>query len=339
VMLGWLTRLFRRQAPVAVPSRAPRPIPVTAEGSGPVKPVTTSSVIQELVESLGGPLGEVDTTFWHRMANNIISRGETISRPPSSFPLVASQMMSMLRDPALDLNRLVGAVQRDAGIAAALLKLANSPVFAPAVPINSLRGAVSALGVQQVGQLVIANAGRTLYDVPKKSALDMYPDLWNVMFHDAMANAFTAGRLALDVRGANSELSLIAGLLVDAGRPVGLQIICEMVEDGMARPDDVEAMAILDEVTPALGGIAVRKLDLPPELAAACLPDAAEPTVDGHIARLVSAIGAVQRRTPRIWSAASDVVRHGDKIGLAPFQVRAQFGSRDSYLAHARAFV
>ncbi|MFN0253557.1 MAG: HDOD domain-containing protein [Kofleriaceae bacterium] len=337
-MLGWLTRLFRRQPPVAsVPMRAPR-VPITAEGSGPVKPVTTASVIEELAESLGGPLGEVDTAFLHPMARCVVARGETISRPPSSFPLVASQMMSMLRDPALDLNRLVGAVQRDAGIATALLKLANSPVFAPAVPINSLRGAVSALGVQQVGRLVIANAGRTLYDVPKKSALDMYPDLWNVMFHDAMANAFTAGRLALDVRGANSELSLIAGLVVDAGRPVGLQIICELVEDGMARPNDVEAMAILDEVTPALGSIAVRKLKLPTELEAACVPDAIEPTIDGHIARLVSAIGGVQRRTPRIGSAANDVAHHADKIGLAPYQVRAQFGSRESYLAQARAF-
>lgn len=337
-MLAWLTRLFRRQAPPAPASPTPRPVSPVAEGSGPVKPVTTSSVIHEVVESLGGPLGEVDTTFWHRMAGNIVARGESISRPPSSFPLVASQMMSMLRDPTLDLNRLVGAVQRDAGIAAALLKLANSPVFAPAVPINTLRGAISSLGVQQVGQLVIANAGRTLYEVPKKSALDMYPELWKVMFHDAMANAFTAGRLALEVRGANSEMSLIAGLLADAGRPVGLQIICEMVEDGMARPDDVEAMAILDEVTPTLGGIAVRRLDLPADLAAACTPDATDPTIDGHIARLVSAIGAVQRRTPRIWSAASEVVRHGDKIGLLPYQLRAQFGSRDSYLAHARAF-
>lgn len=336
-MLGWLTRLFRRDVP-RTPSRGGRPVAVRAEGSGPVKPVTTSALIQEVVEALGGPIGEVETSFWHRMATNILDRGATISRPPSSFPLVASQMMTMLRDPQLDLNRLVGAVQRDAGIAAALLKLANSPVYAPAVPITTLRGAVSALGIQQVGQLVIANAGRTLYEVPKKSALDMYPELWRVMFHDAMANAFTAGRLALDVSGANSELALIAGLLVDAGRPVGLQILCEMVEDGMARPDDVEAMAILDEVTPTLGGIAVRQLQLPPELHAACMPDTLEPTTDGHIARMVSAIGAVQRRTPRIWSAASEIVRHGDKLALAPYQVRAQFGARDSYLAQARAF-
>ena len=311
---------------------------VTAEGSGPFKPTTTMSVIQEIVDELGGPLGEVDDAFWQRMTANIVAHGETISRPPSSFPLIASQMMSMLRDPALDLNRLVGAVQRDAGIAAALLKLANSPIYAPVVPITSLRGAVSSLGVHEVGQLVIANAGRTLYEVPKKSALEMYPELWNVMFHDAMANAFTAGRLALDVPGANSELALIAGLLVDAGRPVGLQILCEMVEDGMPRPDDLEAMAILDEVTPTLGGIAVRKLDLPADLAAACTPNTGEPTIDGHVARMVSAIGAVQRRTPRIWAAANEIVRHGDRMGLQPLQIRAQFGAREQYLAHARAF-
>lgn len=341
-MLGWLLRAFRRSpVPTAVRTNL-RPTSGTpiaiAEGTGPPKPITTSTLIQELVEQMGGPLAEVDTSYWHRMATNIVAQGQNVSRPPSSFPLVASQMMTMLRDPALDLNKLVGAVQRDAGIAAALLKLANSPVFAPCVAVTSLRGAIQALGVRQVGDLVIANAGRSLYEVPSKQTLSMYPNLWKTMFHDAMANAFTAGRLALEIKGANSEIALIAGLLVDAGRPVGLQILCEMFKDGMKRPDEVEAMAVLDEVAPALGGIAVAKLELPPELHAACMPDAVKPTVDGQIARLVTSIGGIQRRTPRIWSCASETVRAGDSLGMSPHQVKSQFGNRTQYLAQAAAF-
>jgi HD-like signal output (HDOD) protein len=310
----------------------------TAEGTDPGARPTTAAVIQELVEQMGGPVGEVDTQYWHRMAKNVIAQGQTVARPPSAFPLVASQMVQMLRDPALDLNKLVGTVQRDAGIASALLKLANSPIFAPAVAVTSLRGAIQSLGVRQVGELVIANAGKSLYDTPSKHALEMYPTLWKSMFQEAMANAFTAGRLALDVRGGNSEIALIAGLLVDAGRPIGLQVLCELVKEGMNRPNELEAIAVLDEVAPALGGMAVAKLELPAELASACSPDSPSPTVDGQIARLVTAVGAIQRRTPRIWSAASDVVRLGDQIGLSPYQVRAQFGQRTQYLARAAAF-
>jgi len=247
-------------------------------------------------------------------------------------------MIAMLRDPLVDLNRVVGAVQRDAAIATALLKIANSPVFAPAVQISTLRGAVHALGIRQVGELVIASAGRTLYEVPSRAEIGVFPQLWKSMFHDGMANAFTAGRIALEVRGANSEQALLAGLLIDVGRPIGLHIVATAVLGGMERSDDFVVGAALEETAPALGSSVVDAMRLPVDLHAACRPDTATPTIDGQIARLVAAIGAIQRRGPRIWTAASEVCRRAEQLDLSPNIVRSLFGMRSTYLEQAASF-
>ncbi len=334
-MLAWLRSVFRRQPsllPVpAVPDR------VTIHEPQAAAP-TLIGTLREVVTALGGPLRDAHPAEWAALVERISTQTGAMQRRPSTFPLIASQMIAMLRDPQVDLNKVVGAIQRDAATATALLKIANSPVFAPAVPISTLRGALLALGIRQVGELVIASAGRTLYEVPSRAEIAMFPHLWKSMFHDAMANAFTAGRIGLEVRGANSERALLAGLLIDVGRPIGLHLVATAMLDGMQRSDDFVVGAAIEETAPALGGTCVDAMRLPVELHAACRPDIQTPTIDGQIARLVAAIGTIQRRGPKVWPAASEVRLRAEQLELSPNTVRSLFGMRTTYLAQAASF-
>ncbi len=300
----------------------------------PSAPVTMTDMLRNEIVALGGPTVELDPGHWSSLAARIESLADA-APPPPSFPLVANQVLALAGKPELDLNELVGVVQRDAAVATTLLRIANSPLFAPASPITTLRGAIGMLGTKIVVELVVGSAGRAFYEVATREELALFPSLWQTMFDEAMANAFTAGRLALDIPSARGERALLAGLLVDVGRPLALRILSGLIRSGMPRPDDAIVLATLDEVSRLIGRRMIAGMNLPEELRAACVPQPDMPTADAEIARLVGAIGAMQRRSPRIWTSAGEVRAAAEQLQLRPLVVRALFGQRIEYVRQA----
>jgi HD-like signal output (HDOD) protein len=317
-------------SPTAQTTRQPTGRLPTAES------LTMTSMLDAQISDLGGPMEELDPEMWADLAERVASLANDMPALPA-FPGVATRVLSMARDPNLDVNKLCTEVQRDAGIASTLLRVANSAAFSPPSPITTLRGAIQMLGIQQVVAIVVGGSGQAMYQVASKADFALFPDLWLGMFKDAMGNAFVAGRIALDVRGASSEKSLLAGLLVDVGRPIALRILSTMIQGGMERPDDAIVMAVLEEVALDVGGRAVSAMGLPEELRSACMPDRNAPTVDAAIAQMIAAIGAVQRRSPRIWVNASEVRHWAEAIKLSPLVVRSVFGQRTTYVEQASA--
>jgi HD-like signal output (HDOD) protein len=297
-------------------------------------PPTLAEVLESMIADLGGPVLAVHDDVWRELAAKVAAVAESMP-PPPSFPRVATQVLTAARDPEVDINELVGLVQRDAAIASALVRIANSPAFAPAVPISSVRGAIQSLGIGKVVEVAVGTAGRSYYDVASEIELALFPALWQPMFNDAMATAFSAGRLALDVPASRGECALLAGLLADVGRPIALRILCGLVRDGLAAPSDPVMLATLDEVAPAIGAQTVAAMNLPDELRAACLPDPDRPAADAVIARLIAAIGAVQRRGPGMRASADEVSRGADQLKLNPYVVRSLFAQRSQHLLEA----
>jgi HD-like signal output (HDOD) protein len=332
--------LFGKGKPPVNPGPEVSPITQTTQlptGRLPTtESLTMTSMLDAQIADLGGPIEELDPEMWADLAEGVASLANDIPALPA-FPGVATRVLSMARDPGLDVNKLSTEVQRDAGIASTLLRVANSAAFSPPSPITTLRGAIQMLGIQQVVAIVVGGSGQAMYQVASKADFALFPDLWLGMFKDAMGNAFVAGRIALDVRGASSEKSLLAGLLVDVGRPIALRILSTMIQGGMERPDDAVVMAVLEEVALDVGGRAVSAMGLPEELRSACMPDRNAPTVDAAIAQMVAAIGAVQRRSPRIWVNASEVRHWAETIKLSPLIVRSVFGQRTTYVEQASA--
>jgi HD-like signal output (HDOD) protein len=291
-------------------------------------------MLHALVSDLGGPAVEAPREAWLELAGRIAKIAETMP-PPPSFPQIATQLLALARDPEVDINQMVGLVQRDAAIASTLVRIANSPAFAPAVPIASLRGAIQSLGISKVVELAVGTAGRSYYDVASAIELALFPELWPGMFNDAMANAFSAGRLALDVPGTRGECALFAGLLADVGRPIALRILGGLVRDGAEPPSDAIALAALDEVAADIGARAVASMALPDELRTACIPDPDRPTPDAQIARLVATIGTIQRRSPGMWISSDEVRRRAERLGLGPYVLRALFAQRTQHQQQA----
>lgn len=333
-----LATLLRRRKPRRTGS-ASRPPTARRAGSPsrPAKPaseVTLSDILDVVIDELGGPRVELDRDSWLPLVEQVNKLASTIP-PPPAFPGIATQILALSRDPDVDVNELVGLVQRDAGIASTLIRIANSPAFSPAVPVDTLRGAIRSLGIRKVVELVVGSAGRSYYDVASAVELALFPALWPAMFNDAMANAFSAGRLALDIPNSRGESALFAGLLADVGRPIALRILSNQVRNDLRPPSDEVVLAALDEVSPAIGERAVAGMNLPAELEAACIASIDQPAPDAQIARLIAGIGAIQRRSPRMWDDAGDVRGRAEKLRIGPHALRALFAQRTQYALEA----
>jgi HD-like signal output (HDOD) protein len=334
----------KASAPAAPPAAKPAQRPAVAAATpsiataaapaAPAGPPTLTDMLRSMIDDLGGPQLELERDHWLGLSEQIVRIAESMP-PPPSFPQIATQLLVLARDPNVDVNDLVGLVQRDAAIASTLVRIANSPAFAPAVPIATLRGAIQSLGISRVVELVVGSAGRSYYDVASAIELALFPSLWEGMFNDALANAFSAGRLALEVPGSRGENALFAGLLSDVGRPIALRILATLVRDGHASPNDAVAAATLDEIAPDIGARAIAHMKLPDELRAACIPDPVRPTPDAQIARLIASIGAIQRRSPRMWDNAGDVRLRAEALGITPYVLRSLFAQRVQYVHEA----
>ena len=285
----------------------------------PPAPLTLMDIIKE-VEA--GGVEPVDAIAWSGLAEEVLANADELP-PLPSFPAVAGQVITIINRPNLDVNELVSVVQRDAAIASTLIRAANTAAFSPATSINSLRGAISALGTQQVYNVVIASSGRKYYEIASRAELALFPELWSSMFAAATANAFTACRFALDVKNAKVDTALLAGLLADLGRPIALRIIAKLILAKGTKVDEAVVLAALDEVGPQISGRMIEAMQLPTvvELDSPCW----------HIGQLVAAIGAVQRRTLRIWANAGTVRDYSERLGLTPAAIKNLFNLRSTY--------
>ncbi len=289
------------------------------ECSPPDEPMTLLDIIKE-VEAGGIP--EVDARAWSGLAEEVLANSNDLP-PLPSFPALAGQVMAIINRPSLDINELVSVVQRDAAIASTLIRAANSAAFSPATSINSLRGAISALGTQQVYNVVIASSGRKYYEIATKAELALFPKLWSSMFGAATANAFTACRFALDVKHARVDTALLAGLLADLGRPIALRIIAKLLLAKGTKVDEAVVLAALDEVGPQISGRMIEAMQLP------SVVELDSP--EWHIGQLVAAIGSVQRRTLRIWANAGVVRDYSERLALTPAAIKGLFSQRATY--------
>ena len=296
-----------------------------AAGTRTAGPISLTDMLRELVEQAGPP-PEVDRERCAELATTI---GEHAVRviTPAPFPAVAQRVLQIAGQPETDLNELVGVVQRDAAVAAALLRVANSAAYRTQSSVTTLRAALGLLGMQTVVEVVMGTTGADMFAAtPRDRAL--FPGAWETMFQEAMANAFTAGRLALEHPAGRGERALLAGLLTDIGAPTALRALIHAVRVGIPTPEPHLATAAIDTAAVSIRDHVLGSLGLPAELLTACIPDRDLPSLDAQLAQLASAIGAIQRRSTRMWACAADVRAIAERMQIAPLVLRSWFGLR-----------
>jgi len=178
------------------------------------------------------------------------------------LPETATQLLRLSQDPAASIDRIVGLLEREPGVAARLLSLANSPMFRGTSALRSGKDAVIRLGLKVVRDLVMQAAvmGK-VFDVPR-----FLPQMKDLRAH-ATGVAFACRALESVARRKN-DWAFMAGLMHVLGKPVLLSLIADDKGAGAAAPG---AVAGLLDLRHAMAGAVVAERMKFPEPIVRCI--------------------------------------------------------------------
>jgi putative nucleotidyltransferase with HDIG domain len=132
-----------------------------------------------------------------------------------SLPEIATRITEMVDDANSSADDIAKVIAQDPGLAARLLKIANSPLFGLAKEISSIPRAVTILGTKQLRDLVVSTTASHAFDgIPNE--LISLQNFWRHSLYCGLLSQ----TLASHSKPANTESMFIAGLLHDIGQLV-----------------------------------------------------------------------------------------------------------------------
>jgi HD-like signal output (HDOD) protein len=135
---------------------------------------------------------------------------KSINIPPC--PTVVSTLMAELRRDDADFNRVARLLGGDVGLAAAVLKVVNSPFFGLRNKISSVQQALSMLGLKQVSSIVTGLALKQALSPPGVSM--------ERFWERSSLHAAICARMAVRLPGVGRDDAYTFGLFHDCGIPV-----------------------------------------------------------------------------------------------------------------------
>ena len=267
--------LFRMSRPAASPHVAHRPVvpptPAVAPEPDPFDPVWSL---------LTGPAAAQHAALTPEEAEQVEALVPMVlehfsrNRPDlSTFPALAVQILDLLNEPDLEMNRLLRAISPDPAIVVHVLGAANSVMYSRGAEIQDMRTAVMRIGLRGVGEIAAGVATRTLFDVPQRVEYRAFKDRWNQQFLDTMAVAFGASQFAFEQQVGRADLAFQAGMFHDIGKSLALHSVAAITISGEVAspvPDHV-IDEVLERVHVEVGCALILIWGLPAHLSDVCL--------------------------------------------------------------------
>lgn len=148
-----------------------------------------------------------------------------------ALPSVATAALGIVRDPDADIDKVCRVIQSDVGLAARVLRIANSASVGRRTPARKLSEAVVTIGLRKACDVLVAACARQLYQTASPKA----ELLWN----HALAVAIASEEIARRTRRIDAGRAFLPGLFHDVGRiaflladELAVEVLDRMVSGG-----------------------------------------------------------------------------------------------------------
>ncbi|MCC6933910.1 MAG: HDOD domain-containing protein [Deltaproteobacteria bacterium] len=149
--------------------------------------------------------------------------------PP--LPVIATRALKLVGDPNCNTKQLTSLLQKDAALAARVLKIANSAMYAAQRQITTLTQAIMIIGFKTLRGIIIA---ATLRQTSRQ-----FGALEKAIWHNSLSTATIAQKLCVLLRKPYADELFLSGLLHDLGKivllmqmPMNYTQVIELVESG-----------------------------------------------------------------------------------------------------------
>lgn len=201
---------------------------------------------------------ELDRIIRHRI--------ETDHLVLPALPATATKCLALLRDPNVNLKRVIHLLESDPVFAALVLKAASSAAFGGQVA-RSLDQATSRLGINALRTLLHQASARSLFESGDRQIATRLASVWK----HSVAVAVMARDIGALMQVADVEACYLAGLMHDVGKPVVAAILAE-VDRSLGRKTPIAAddwSAVVDATHRPVGVALAEKWNLAPEVVSA----------------------------------------------------------------------
>lgn len=131
-------------------------------------------------------------------------------------PAIAGQIIEIADNPSCNMADIAKVIQYDPAMTAHILRTCNSAFFGLPNPVESVKDAVSILGIDQIVELVLLNAGAATLNRPQKG----YEMRQGAMWKHSVASALIAKDIAISRCPQCRHTIFTAALLKDIGKVV-----------------------------------------------------------------------------------------------------------------------
>ncbi|MEM6786549.1 MAG: HDOD domain-containing protein [Myxococcota bacterium] len=232
-------------------------------------------------------------------------------RPPQ-LPEVGVELLQMSRDPDVDLNRVLKLLERDALLAASILRVARSPVFAGSAEVVTLHQALMRLGLSRITEVVL----QTTMNMEVFRAPGYEPTMKALAHHAAVTAHLT--RYICSASDIPKDYAFLCGLLLNVGISASLSLIAHRRRHP---PPVSDIWPTVEELSPEAGFIVVRSWKLPASV--------------GEVIRLQRQI-IVEGNVHRVAAAASLADGFATEAGFGPSDAVPVEQGRDTVAYAAR---
>jgi HD-like signal output (HDOD) protein len=137
-------------------------------------------------------------------------------------PSILAKVVELIKDPHSDIESICALLRADGPLSADIIRLSNSPYYAPATLHGNLNSAINCIGSREVTRVVNLSLSRQLFARDLTSYGVSAHDYWS----DSVAAALLSEALAKD-SGLNPEDAFTLGILHAIGRVLINRVIHE----------------------------------------------------------------------------------------------------------------
>jgi HD-like signal output (HDOD) protein len=312
---------------------APGPAAPVAEADGP-----SSDPFAPFARALGipvprppEPLGEDEEARDLELAQKVLSHCRAHKLGPASAPTLSLRILNLVASPTVEISELSRVIAADPALSAGVLNVANSAFYRGLSEVETVREAVTRLGLDEVGRVAGALSAKSLFNPRLKLELQAYGPRFTSLYRRAITVAQAAAAQALRRPGVRSDRAYLGGMLHDVGRTVALRSLALLSLEGTIRigADDARVDRVADLVHVELGGELHQEWQLPQYLTVLAVRHhdevvPADPEfVELHLVRLAGALHDLKAEPRHAARAAREIVQSGAALRMDPNAVRA----------------